>query len=351
MAFLLIALPARADTPLPRVEIALAGSTPNSLGDRISSWFHRPTTLAPTQHVPSLDPATIFARTENAGVRVWIATEPGVARLVFVVQEHVDEEPRFLVREVTLDNGLDELGVEKLAQVVYLSALGLWAGNLESTRSEVEQAIGARPPPPPPTVNEEPPPPPFVIADEHEHIPLPVPRTFAVRVGAEYDLSFSGDAGTTHAVAAAFDAMSLASDRELGGRMRAALLFPHEVEKSGTALDLRGLRFDAGGVVAKRISAKLWIPAELGASVATVMYRTGAVATGFKAKSGATDIEPLIYGRGGVRYELGAVRVGVEALLTMHVLRTHYDVSENGHRTALVTPWPVEPGISAVAAW
>ena len=36
-----------------------------------------------------------------------------------------------------LENGLDELGIEQVAQIVYLSSLALWAGDLESPRFQL----------------------------------------------------------------------------------------------------------------------------------------------------------------------------------------------------------------------
>src|SRR3954467_15144913 len=108
-------------TPAPvlaSVDLAIVGNSPHAdlVEDRVASWFRGQGIVARTMRLGALEPSTVLAPTDRAGVRVWITLgEPKAAQVFFVVQERAGEAPRYLVNDVTLDDGLDELGVEQLA--------------------------------------------------------------------------------------------------------------------------------------------------------------------------------------------------------------------------------------------
>src|SRR6201999_2079048 len=48
---------------------------------------------------------------------------------------------RYLLRDLTLEHGLDEVGSEELAQAVHLSTVALLEGQLSTTREQVERSL------------------------------------------------------------------------------------------------------------------------------------------------------------------------------------------------------------------
>jgi hypothetical protein len=265
----------------------------------------------------------------------------------FAVEERVGEAPRYLVSDVPFDSGLDEVGTERLAQVVYLSAMALWAGEVESSRRDFEARL----------------------LDQHGAVvePLPAPasvhaapaaatreasrRTRAI-VGYEYAVTFEGPAGVAQTLFGTVSVVREERALEIGGRIRVGALLPRQPESSGVELDLRGLTFGVGVVAGGKAASRAWIPAELGARVDALRYGTGALADpALRPTAGGLDVEPVLYGRLGIGVELPPVRVGIDALLDAHLLHTHYDISMGGHRAAFLVPWMVQPGVAAVVSW
>jgi hypothetical protein len=347
--------PAAPTAALPSVELAIVGASSDAdlVEDRVASWFHGQGIVARAARLPSLEPSTILAPTDRVGVRVWIVLgEPKSAQVFFVVQERAGQGPRYLVNNVALDNGLDELGVEQLAQVVYFSSVALWAGNVESSRSDVEQELAHRSAagaPAPRGAVVAPPAPPLSPSRE-ARAREPGNRT-SVRVGAEYAAILTGAEGVAQTVGATVSVVGQRFTLEQGARLRAAIVLPRHATKSGVELDLRGMSFGLGFISARKVADRTWIPAELGLGIDLLRYRTGTVDTSYQAAPGGLDARPIAYGRWGVRVDLGAVRIGVDALVNIQLVRTRYEISAGGERAAILVPWVVQPGLSAGASW
>jgi hypothetical protein len=97
----------------PSVEIAVVGdfAGANAVGARVASWFEGQSMQARTTRVSKLSPEVVFAPGDTAGVRLWVVlASPTAARLFFAVQEQPGSQPRFLVQDVELAGGVDELG-------------------------------------------------------------------------------------------------------------------------------------------------------------------------------------------------------------------------------------------------
>jgi hypothetical protein len=353
--------PASSDDP-PLVELAFScpsgcrpasggGSTGGEAGDavsaRVESWFRG---RVPVARVTAAEgaPRALPAPADHAGIRVWIALEEATtARVLFAVQRRPEQAPRYLVSDVPVEEGLDELGVERLGQIVYLSAMALWEGNVESSTEEVKQWLERRP-----SQASAPVPAPEPVRAPPTPAATPAPARWAVRVGAEYAAIVSGDEGVSQAVGADVAALRAHGASALGPRLRAAVLVPHAVSTSGVTLDLRGTRFGLGAALDRKVGSRVRIPAEIGVALDVVRYRASAfVDPSYRADAGGTDVRPLAYARCGVRVDFGGVGFGVAAVGFVDLVRAHYDVVDNGRRSAVVTPWPVRPGLSAGASW
>jgi hypothetical protein len=266
-------------------------------------------------------------------------------RLFFAVEDRAREIPRYLVHDVALDRGLDELGMEQLAQVVYLSAMALWAGNVESSRRDVEE--GLRPPlaAPPPTPTAPPTAPPLTIKP-------PQGWRHGIRVGLDYIVRFRGDEGLTEGPGASVGVLWSEGASELGGRLHAELSLPHHPAKSGVEIDVFGGTFRLGLTMGHRASNRIWVTGEVGPGLDVVRYQTSSIANrSLQPTPGALSIRPLSYASVGVRADLGFASLSCSALVAVQLVRTHYDISENGLRSELLVPWLVQPGFSASVSW
>jgi hypothetical protein len=135
-------------------------------------------------------------------------------------------------------------------------------------------------------------------------------------------------------------------------RAKAAVLVPHAISTSDVTLDLRGTSFGLGGALDRKIGSRVWIATELGLTLDVVRYRASAfVDPSYRAEAGGSDVRPVAYTRCGVRVDLGAVSFGVAAAFAVDLVRAHYDVVDNGRRSAVVTPWLVRPGLALAASW
>jgi hypothetical protein len=283
----------------------------------------------------TLEASAVFAAAHAPGVKIWIwLRTPGVARIFIAAREPAAGAQSYWVSDVALERGLDELGAEELAQVVHLSALAVYAGNLESKRSEVEARLA------PPRA-----PPPAPAAKRRESSTR---RT--ATLGAEYSLRLAGDEGFAQVVGAALGLALRGQDSELGLHAHLGALLPRHVEKSELTLSLNGGAAALDAAAAWRVSNRLWLTAAAGPG-ADVVHYSAASSSALRAEPGRTDIRPFVQAKLGLRAELGSVTVAVAALISAQLLLVHYDVADADGRRQVLTPWQFQPGLMLGAAW
>jgi hypothetical protein len=332
-------------TAPPLIELALVGELPESeaLSTRILSWFRGLPTLTSVSRLHDLEPNAVFRARERPGVGVWaLSRSPALLRLFFAV-EGVGDRPRYLVRDVTLESGLDEVGMERVAQLVYLSALALWSGQAESTRRDVELGLGVSEPAvaPPPS---SPAAAPLQAAGR--------PRRQRLVIGFEYIGRYAGPAGLSHGPGATLGLALPAAGFSWGPRLHAQLLLPHREDAQSVELELRGSSFALGLVTAFAVGARDFVQAEVGAGLDAVRFRVVSVPeSSFVANTSTLDFQPYTYVSAGVETEVGFVRVGAAALLALALVRTHYDVAEENARREVLVPWLLQPGFGLRATW
>ncbi len=344
------------DAP-PQVEIAVVAETPNAgaLAARIVSWFHGAAGHAHASTPKGLDSSTVFAPTAAPGVRVWVLLRSAAsARLFFAVEERAGGAPRYLVNDIALDTGLDELGMEQLAQVVYLSAMALWAGNVESSRSEVEASLRQT-----------------SIAKEKSVRAAPaVVAPFAqasadrarltARLGVEASERFGAELGLPR-VGVTFGVLAQRSSALIGVHLHADVAVPETVQRSGLDLAFSGEGLRLGVLGERKLSGKSWVGAELGTGLDVVRYRVSPeTSTALRLAPGGTDVRPLVYLSSFARWTVGpfSFRGGPEVVVQLE--HTHYDIlddsaaggsSSSNNHAPIYTPWVVQPGLALGAAW
>jgi hypothetical protein len=339
---------------VPKVEITVVGDFPNAdaVGTRVASWFDGQSIPNSTAHSAELSPGVVFTPGGAEGVRLWLVlSAPNAARLFFAVQEHADALPRFLVQEVELSGGVDELGLERLAQVAYLSAVALWEGSAESSRQEMEQGLGvasakrsarpARPvsklPAPPSTATTEP-----RSADEGWHLRSQFP----------YELSFHGEEGVFMGIGWDQGVAWRQGSNELALLVHSHLfLLVDPIEKRGVRLDLSGLGLGALVGGARRLSNRWWLSGQLGPSFERVSVYVKALSDPSLSKGPPpeTSWRPTLFGSAALRLEIGAFKYSLAATVSVPLVRVSYDIADTelpGGREKLIVPWAVQPGFS-----
>ena len=135
--------PVAASAPNHVIEVLLAGALGRdpSLSVRIASWFEPTLFSVSVRAVPAPNPARILAPERPGAIYVWVTLGPGSARLYYATLPAAGARPMYLVRELKLSNGLDEIGAEHIAEVLHLSTVALIEGAAQSDLREVEDRL------------------------------------------------------------------------------------------------------------------------------------------------------------------------------------------------------------------
>ncbi len=335
----------------PAVHLTVVGDAPMSLDERLVSWFPADSVFTSVTRQHALDPAEVLQPSRSARVGVWIVVrEPG-ARLFFSVERAPGSAPRYLTSDLELEQGLDEVGLEQLAQVVYLSSLALWNGQAESERREVERALElgalAEPAPraPPPYV-----PPPVPAPSAAESAPSAATKSagsWRVHSGFGYSVRGRGDEGLAHGPGALFGYLRSNERGSLGALARADLFIPARPENRDVELDVRGYSLRVGALYSPSLTRSLFLRVELGAGLDLIRYSTYAVGDPeLRSETGDIDVRPLVHASAGAELRAGEWRFGLSGLLAIQLLQTRYDVAELAGHSALIEPWTLQPGVA-----
>ena len=339
---------------LPGAEVVVVGDFPNAdaVGPRVTSWFQGQAITASASRRSSLAAEAVFAPSESAGVRVWVLLPAAArARLFFSVQERVGGEPRFLVQDVELSSGFDELGLELVAQVAYLSAVALWEGNAASSRQDVEKSFEA------PPVASPLPAQPLVAPDGAvERGPSqrkPNSRWVAHGV-ATFEARFQGPEGAFLGPLLGLQIGRFnGADVEwtFGGGVR-WFLDPHEVRAQGVTLDFLALCYGVTLGHTRRLGGPFWFSAELGPELEQVHYRVKSLQDprlSDKSPGGYT-LRPGVFGSLALGWKVHPLlMITLAATVGMPLVRAHYDIADSelpGGREKLIEPWAAQPGFS-----
>jgi hypothetical protein len=328
--------------PPPRVELVLVGDQAGGglLLERTMSWFRDPRVTTEATRGSSVDAAAVLAPGASAGVRIWIwLRSPSSARLFIAAHDTETGADRYWVSDDPLPSGLDELGSEQLAQLVHLSALAVWAGNLESRRSEVEAGLASEAAKPAP------------IAPPAQAAPREAETSRSLlRLGAGYSLRFAGDEGAPQVVSAMLGYGLHQPRRELSLQANVGVLIPRSVSSSAVELDLKGASawLEAAGEFQQ--TERFWLTCAAGPGIDVVSYHASHSET-LRAEPGGTDVRPFAQAALGARLDVGGVSVHIAALVLAQWLRVHYDVARDTGQSEVLVPWIVQPGAAVGVTW
>jgi hypothetical protein len=260
-----------------------------------------------------------------------------------------------LLRDLTLERGLDELGSEALAQAVHLSTVALLEGQVGTSREQLEQSLQAEPAPrsnqdapssPPlaaPTATSEKSVESTPVELAPEHAAAEKTRGKArleVRASLGYALSYGGGEGFAHGPRARARVGFAAG---WGALARLQAVLPHRRELTTLNLDLYGGGALLAGSFRERLGDDLVIDAFAGPSLELVHYEPRARSeAAFAPSPASTELRPqLVF---GVLFGFGSwPRLALVPELSVALHGSHYEATQNGEaitvaRAARLTP-------------
>lgn len=183
--------------------VGMAGKQP-TLPERITSWFEPAEYEVSVDREAKLNTERILSPPPDGAVYVWVTVRNDSEARLYFASAQPGRAPLYSLREVALESGLDELGAERLSQIVHLSCLALFEGQGEHQRAEIERMLDEESSPPA-TQSSPPPTPPNRVperpVDSAVDVGEPPPRPkvrFRLDGAVGYGLSYRSDEGVWH---------------------------------------------------------------------------------------------------------------------------------------------------------
>ena len=303
-------------------------------------------------------PSTLLAASEgDSRVWVFISSTESVAKLYF----RGPYGNRFLLRKLELNNGLDEVGRELIAQVVDTSILTLLRSEAGLSREQVKTDLAN---PSEPDANsteqtgpiEQPPkaptsPPPVDAPSGDGSSGKSAGSALEFELGARGSAQWTGSDLGMHYGAGAETGLSY--NRAQGLFLRGRLLFEYGFAQAISTPELNAtvqttaLRAGVDFGAAFGVSAFAF-GLGFGADLARIAPETAVDASLVLAEESTATI-PVV--RLEARYELttGIFRIGAGLFADASLVDTHYDVRGNDGQERIAEPWAIRPGVLVVA--
>jgi hypothetical protein len=280
-------------------------------------------------------------------VTVWIMLpEPSRARLVFADSEL----EHFLVRDLPLRSGLDDIARETLAEIVESSVLALLRGTETLSRAEVRARIAEnlwRPPEPlaSPKPLRQPPP-----NQRHQ----PQHRALRHRLEAFYDFAYSGpELGLVHGLGISagirfdepFGELAFAGALEARSAQHAHLSAFDLAVQSNHAWLSCGLRRSLDRAWSFRVALAP------GIEVARVHADSDGIGNRASPEPATLYFTPWLRAQLSIEWGDAPLAIELSALADVALSDVHYDITRNAQREQLAHPWLLQPGMLLGASW
>lgn len=333
---------------LRSLEVLLVGEVGNdaTFAERVSSWFDPVNFEVVVRAAPVLDASRVLSPSPNRSLSAWVVVERGAAHLYFATPAAKGAEPRFLLRTLSLSDGLDEMGAERVAEVLHLSALALLEGEQHSERSELERSLGEDGAVSPAksrqveegSANELAP---RVGVSAETNASASAPFEF----GLGYGLSVHPGEGVWHGPRARI-ACSLGQRWRALLLARSALPANHDLGEMELRVQAAQLTLAIGG--RHSLSPSLAIEALAGPGVDVVDYQPerGALPE-VQLGDGATEARPNFSAGLGLVLGKSGFRLALLAELELSFSKTHYDLALPTGRRVLAEASPFIPHVGA----
>ena len=369
LALSLVALAARAEQPSAlsgatgsghRIEIFLVGELGSdpTLPRRITSWFDRTAFRVTVTSAPKLDVDRVLKPRGDFVLEAWVAlVDKTQARLYFSFAEPHDHRTVYLLRDLRLEAGLDEIGAERIAEVLHLSVLALIEGQAESPREELETTLArdasmlsAQDQPPETSSG------PSAVQPENarrdarsrslssDRPAKSAAKSSPFELGLGYGGSFRGDEGLWHGPRVSLHLQ--------GAVIGAAAVVEGVLPSTHTfdSITLRTYAVSAALTAELRRAFTQSVAAEafVGPGIDIVNYAPERSADSeVTVGDGATEGRPKIVLGAALIFGRASPRVSVVGSASIALARTHYDVVVDGQSHVVGRPWVVFPAAGA----
>jgi len=331
------------------VEVVLVGVLGEGpvFASRVTSWFAPEHFHVSVRRAPFLEPKQVLSPSADAFVHVWVTlSNKQLARLYFASASGNGAgagAASYFLRELRLENGLDEIGAEHVAEVLNLSTQAFVEGQAQSAREELEETLKAEPAPEPSVSPPSAAPP----ATKPRPAPSAPPetasrgkprRSFGARVG--YALSYRADEGTWHGPSAALE---LALWRKLGLRAAAQGALPAQRELEPLELRFYGVAFVLAATFRHALGAGIDLQWFGGPALDVARYApVRPLSSDYAAGKAATEARPGL--AAGIEALWGSWPVvALVAEATLPFTKTHYDVVQAETHQVIGRASPVVP--------
>ncbi|HEY4104051.1 MAG TPA: hypothetical protein VGM44_09175, partial [Polyangiaceae bacterium] len=295
-------------------------------------------------------------------VRAWVIPLSAERALVTFSTVTPKTGARHLVRQVRLRDGLDDLGLERLASVIHSAFVALGEGTEGIERAEAERALGeaglspATRMPPAEFAPKTPVPAALTPTPAAPAPRNPNPKTKAnsaepasLLVAAGYGLRLRGEEGFGHGPELALGVQLPTARAPIDLLLSGQVLFrsSFDAELFDASVQTTALRVHAG--IEPRFSANFFGVAWIGAGVDVAQVHASA------GQDARTKIDVNASGtqwRGAGELTLGVLErsdlldISVYAHLVFLLEDVRYSATTASGEERLVTPWPIEPGLS-----
>lgn len=326
--------------PQRTLEVLLVGSVSDdaTFGERVASWFDAAQFRVVVQRVPALEAKRVLEPSPASALTIWVSIDDDVAKLYFAAPAtRSGDEPRFLLRSLSLTSGLDEMGAERAAEVVHLSALALLEGEQVSARAELERSLSGENKPKRVTNLDGRADPDFSREPQESRPKLEASAT-SIEFGIGYGVSFHSDEGVWHGPRASGE---LGVGSALGLSLSAQVALPANHDLGELELRLQALQLSLSAGFRRALSAGLLVEVMAGPGLDIVDYRPQrSDLAEVELGTGATEARPNLMA--GFRLALGQsiVRVSLMAELALSLSKTHYDLTVGDGERVLARPSP-----------
>ncbi len=275
-------------------------------------------------------------------VRVWVTvTSRELAVLLFAG----GFEDSYLLRQVPLRDGLDELGRERIAQVLQSSTSALLRGTKGMSLAEVQEAVDA----PQSTKNSA------LLATESATVEQQPEsqRPFIPRMGLDYRMAWTGSATRLRHGPALRPGLDELGGSPLRVALDAELDWPQYY--SGRGAQLRVWSGQLGLMLGVSAGQDRRFRLVAGAGGGISFARVGPKPFGTSSVTlydRATYLSPILMTEAGAEWSLGRLVVGGRLLTTISLERIHYDLETvDGRAERLFAPWLVVPGLAVFVGY
>jgi hypothetical protein len=330
---LLLATTSAAAQDRGRVRVHVIGELgkDETFRQRVQSWFEPEGFQVTVEAAAYLEPRRVLAPEQGALVDAWITLRgPRAARLYFVNTDPQSGRAKYLLRDLELQNGLDEVAAEALSQAVHWSAVALLEGQVVTSREQVEASLDAAPTPEPAPRKAEP---------EPSLPPSPPEKKPRWRYDGSlgYALAFASDEGASHGPRLA----GFVDVEAWLAQVRLQAWLPHSHQLPSAKLELDGGSFLLS--VGPRLYRSDWLllTALGGASLEWTRFTASGDAP-FTPEPSASELRPSL--SIGARVALGrGPRVVLVPELSLSLRRSRYEVAHGAQRevagrSPLLTP-------------